>query len=182
MSFNRRSLMIELVYKRERTFYHVGMKLGELRALFSNYKKIKGIEISEKKNIIRYLPDLLTDILEKLSLFGFLLIIGFLCALSILAFNYIENVKFSYTMLYPSVLYVLPITLTVLFVLYRIILKNSIQNFFDCNVTHDDGDILISFMKEKLANDEKNNIIKKLNIEQTSLSQSTKPPTTKRRL
>ena len=69
-----------------------------------------------------------------------------------------------------------------LFVLYRIILKNSIQNFFDCNVTHDDGDILISFMKEKLANDEKNNIIKKLNIEQTSLSQSTKPPTTKRRL
>jgi len=140
---NRLKIVSQLVYNNDAKFYHY-LNLKELKVLLIYYKKIK-----DKKVLRSELKTPFCNFIE--IMLAFILIL--------MTFLYMNNLSSTY--------WIGAIAGTLLLLMPRILIKKGIKEFFDKELSSQDLDILLYYMKGKLVKNEKEKIVKKTSPEKT---------------
>lgn len=170
MFFNKRRLKAinKDLYENNPKFYQRRLSLKELKELFTYYNKVKNFE----KSFLGAVGDSIS-----LTLMEVLLIAGGLSFFLITLFAILGKSDLTH----PNLL-----GFTIIFVIislvYKLLLKRGIKIYFDENVKPEDSGILLSYMKGRIANDEKDKIMETLNVESVASNKESEAVGTRRRL
>jgi len=158
------------LYENNPKFYQHRLNLKELKWLFAYYKQVKNFEISN-------LVIATSGFFSTISLIEFLFTIGGSALFCFLLFGILGKSGVPH----PNLL-----AFTTIFVIislvYRLLLKRGIKIYFDENVKPEDSGILLSYMKGRIANDEKDKIMETLNVESVASNKESEAVGTRRRL
>lgn len=156
------------LYENNPKFYQSRLNLKELKELFTYYNKVKNFKIP----LIGVIGNSIS-----LTLMELLLIIGISALFIIMLFVVLGKTGVPHSDLCGTA-----IILTMLSLMYRLLLKRGIKIYFDENVKPEDSGILLSYMKGKIANEEKDKIMKTLNVESVASNKESGTVGTRRRL
>lgn len=156
------------LYENNPKFYQHRLNLKELKELFTYYKQVKNFKMSFLKVI---------DNSISLTLIELLLTIGGSALFIVMLFVFLGKSGVPHSDLCGTA-----IILTILSLMYRLLLKRGIKIYFDENVKPEDSGILLSYMKGRIANDEKDKIMETLNVESVASNKESEAVGTRRRL